>query len=159
MIAHHAALAAAYQPAGEFALQALDGHLDRMDNTAMNSGLTLHQLANSNARLAFATTKQYNAIKKLLSEIKHLSFSPGTRDVACNQIAPNQQTCTIKSLQAAIKNSWAVGGFYSTHGWGVGLHHISGSCKSKGPGHVDTATCNKPAGPGATKNKGWEDFA
>ena len=29
-LAYHAASAAAYQPAGEFALQALDGHLDRM---------------------------------------------------------------------------------------------------------------------------------
>ena len=88
--AHHAALVAAYQPAGEFALQALHGHLDRMANAATNIGLTLHQITNTNARLASATTNQYDAITKLLSEIKLRSASPGTGDAARNQTAPNQ---------------------------------------------------------------------
>ena len=115
-LTHHSDSAAAYQPAGEFALQALEGHLNRMADAATNSGLTLHQLTDANARLSSTTTKQYNAIKKLLSEIKLRSASPGTSEAARDQNAPNQQTCTIKTLQAAVKNRWAIRGFCSTHG-------------------------------------------
>ena len=75
-----------------------------MSNAATNSGHTLHQLTNANARLASATTNQYNIITKLLSEIKLRSASQGTGDAACDHTAPNQQTHTIKTLQAAIKN-------------------------------------------------------
>ena len=88
-LAHHATLAVAYKPAGEFALQALDGHLDQMADAATNSGLTLYQLTNANARLTSTTTKQYEAIKKLLSELKLLSASPGTDNASPNQNAPN----------------------------------------------------------------------
>ena len=116
-LAHHAASEAAYQPAREFALQALGGHLDRMANAAMNSVLTLHQLTNANTRLASTTTKQYDAITRLLSKIKLWSASPGTGDTTHDQTAPNQQTRAIKTLQAAVKNLWAIGSFCSTHDW------------------------------------------
>ena len=69
-LAHHAGSAAAYQPAGEFALQVVDSHLDRMDDVATNSGLTLHQITDANTRLASATTKQYDAKTKLLADLK-----------------------------------------------------------------------------------------
>ena len=69
-LAHNAASAAAYQPAGEFTLQALDGHLDRMADATTNCGLTLHQLTNANVRLTSATTKQYDAITRLLGDLK-----------------------------------------------------------------------------------------
>ena len=130
-----------------------------MADAATNSGLTLHQLTNDNARLASATTKQYDAITKLLADLKLRSVSLSTGDDARDQTTPNQQTRTIKTLQTAVKNRWAVGGFCSTHGWGVGLHHTSSSCKNTGPGHIKTTTCDNPAGPGANKNKGWDDFA
>ena len=61
-----------------------------MSDAATNSGLTLHQITKSNARLASATTKQYNTITKLLSEIKLRYASPGTGDAVRNQTAPNQ---------------------------------------------------------------------
>ena len=134
-----------------------------MSDAATNSGLTLHQLTDINSRPTSTTTKQYKAITRLLYDIKLRSASPRTGDPTCDpthdQTAPNQQTCTIKTLQAAVKNRWGVGGFCSTHGWGVRIHQTSGSCKKKGSGQIDTATRNKPAGPGATKNKGWDDFA
>ena len=110
-LAHHTALAAAYQPAREFDLQALNGHLDRMSNAATNSGVTLYQLNDANVRLTSATTKQYNTIARLLGDLKLQSSSPGTGAAAHDQTVPSQHTRTIKTLQAAIKNRWAVGGF------------------------------------------------
>ena len=151
-LAHHTASAAAYQPAGEFALQALDIHLDQMSDAATNSGVTLHQLTNASARLTSATTKQYNTITRLLGDLKLRSASPITGDAARNQTIPSQYTCTINTLQADVKNCWAFRSFCSTQGWGVGLHNTSGSCKNRGPGHVKAATRDKPAGPGASKN-------
>ena len=81
-LAHHAASAAAYQPAGEFALQVLDAHLNQMADAATNSGLTLHKLTNANARLSSATTKQYYTITILLGDLKLQSDSPNTGDAA-----------------------------------------------------------------------------
>ena len=43
-LAFHAASGTATTPASDFALQALNGHLDRMADVATNSGLTLFQL-------------------------------------------------------------------------------------------------------------------
>ena len=65
-LAHHAASAAAYQPDGEFSLQPINGHLDRMADAVTNSSVTLNQLTDANARLTSATTKQYDTITRLL---------------------------------------------------------------------------------------------
>ena len=110
-LAHHADLAAAYQPAGEFTLQALDGHLGRMANATTNSGLTLYQPTDANARLTSTTNKQYNAITRLIGDLKLRSASLSTGDAARDQTIPSQQTRTIKTLQAAVKNRWAVSKF------------------------------------------------
>ena len=69
-LTHHAASSAAYQSAGEFSLQALDGHLDWMADAAANSSVTLYQPTDANARLTSAITKQYNTIKRLLGDLK-----------------------------------------------------------------------------------------
>ena len=52
--------------ANNLALQALDGHLDRMADAATNSGTTLSQLTEANARLASTTSLQYQTIKQPL---------------------------------------------------------------------------------------------
>ena len=130
-----------------------------MDDAATNSGLTLSQLTNANVWLAATTSKQYQNIKKLLMDIKLSSSSPNPRSSSTGAGAgatDDQQT--IKLLQAAIKNRWIVGGFCSSHGWGVGHLHSSSTCKNKMTGHVDTATKTNPADPGATRNQGWDDF-
>ena len=158
-LAFHAASATATMPTRGFALQALDGHLDRMANAATNSGLTLFQLTDANARLTATTTKQYEAIKTFLTKIKLSSVSLNPRSPGTNAGAAAPDHKTIKLLQTAIRNRWSIGGFCSSHGWGVGHLHTSSSCKNKAPGHVDTATSANPAGPGATRNKGWDDFA
>ena len=62
-------------PASDLALQALNRHLDRMDDAATNSGLALLQLIDANVRLASATFHQYQTIEKLLTDIK-LSSPP-----------------------------------------------------------------------------------
>ena len=87
-LAHHAASADANKPAGEFALQALDGHLNWMADAAMNSDLTLQQLTNANAHITSNTTKKYDAIKKVLSELKLVSASPGTGSTALQPDLP-----------------------------------------------------------------------
>ena len=50
-----------------------------MADAATNSGLTLFQLTNANSHLTATTLKQYEAIKKLFTDIKISSSSPNTR--------------------------------------------------------------------------------
>ena len=66
----------------------------------------------------------------------------------------------ISQLKAAAIFKWIPGKFCSTHGHGVGPNHNSASCNSKGriDDHFDTNTCNNPTGPGAMRNKGWDDW-
>ena len=72
-------MATATTPAGNFALQALDSHLNRMADAVTNSGLTMFQLTDANTRLTATTSKQYESIKNLLTQIKISSFSPNPR--------------------------------------------------------------------------------
>ena len=65
---------------------------------------------------------------------------------------------TIRLLQSAVKNLWIVGGFCSSHEWGVCYQHTSANCKNKPAGHKDSTTRANPAGPGRTKNQGWVAF-
>ena len=130
-----------------------------MAEAATNSGFTLFQLTDANARLTATTSKQYKAIQKFLTDIKLSSSSPNTRSPRNGSSAATPDQKTLKLLQTAIRNCWSIGGFCSSHGWGVGHLHTSSSCKNKAPGHVDTANRDNPAGPGATRNKGWDDFA
>ena len=81
-----------------------------MADAATNSNLTLFQLTNANARLAATTSKQYEAIKKLLTEIKLSSSSPNPRSPRTDTGATNDQKA-LKLLQAAIKNIWSIGRF------------------------------------------------
>ena len=55
-LAFHAASGTSTTPAGDLSLQDLDGHLDRMADAATNSGLTLSQLTDAEARLAATTS-------------------------------------------------------------------------------------------------------
>ena len=155
----HAALATATTPTGDFALQSLDGHLDRMADATMNSGLILFQLTDANVRLTSTTSKKYKAIKKLLTKMKLSSSSPNTRSPSTGAGTTTPYHKTTKLLQTTIRNIWSIGGFCSYRVWGVGNLHTRSSCKNKAPGHVDTATRANPSGPCATRNKGWENFA
>ena len=64
----------------------------------------------------------------------------------------------ISQLQAAVKGKWLPGNFCSTHGYGVGADHDSKTCAQKANSHVNTATRANPSGPGANRNKGWDDW-
>ena len=129
-----------------------------MADAATNSGPTLFHLTDANTCLTATTSKQYESIKKLLTDIKISSSSPNPRSSSTGAGATNYQK-TIKLLQAAMKNRWSIGGFCSSHGWGVAYLHSSISCKNKSPWHMDTATRANTAGPGATRNQGWDNFA
>ena len=62
-LAFHAASGPSSPHTNDLALQALGFHLDRMADAATNSGTTLSQLTDANARLASATSSQYQTIK------------------------------------------------------------------------------------------------
>ena len=159
-LAFHAASGPPFSPARILALQALDGHLNRMADAATNSGTTILQLTDAYARLASATPLQYQAIKKLLTEIKDSnSSSPNPRSSSSGSSAgaTNDQQ-TIRLLDSAVKNRWIVGGFCSSHGWGVSYQHTSATCKKKLATHIDMSTRSNPDGPGKTKNQGWDAF-
>ena len=150
----HAASVPSSSPDSNLALQALD----RMADAATNDGLTLSQLTYANTRLASRTSTQYQVIKKLLTEIKNSSSpNPRSSSSGAGAGATNDQQ-TIRLLQSAVKNRWIVGGFCSSHGWGVSYQHTSATCKNKIAGHIDTATRSNPAGPRKTKNQGWDAF-
>ena len=147
-------------PANNLALQALDGHLNRMADATTNSVTTLLQLTDANARLVSATSMQYQTIKKLLTQIKNSNSSspnPRSSSSGAGASATNDQQ-TIPLLQSAVKNRWIIGGFCSSHGWGVSYEHTSATCKNKLACHIDTATRSNPAGPGGKKNQGWDAF-
>ena len=142
----------------DLALQALDGHLDRMVDAATNSGTTLSQLTEANSRLASTTSSQYQTIKKLLTDIKNSNpSSPNPRSSSSGAGTTNDQH-TIRLLQSAVKNRWIVGGFCSSYCWGVSYQHSSATCNNKLAGHNDTATRANLSGPGKKNNKGWDSF-
>ena len=112
-LAFHAVLGPSSPHSNDLALQALDGHLDRMADAATNSATTLYQLTDANACLASATSLQYQTIKKLLTDIKNSNpSSPNPRSSSSGAGAggTNDQH-TIRLLQSAVKNLWIVGGF------------------------------------------------
>ena len=130
-----------------------------MADATTNSGTALAQLAEANSRLASATSSQYQNIKKLLNEIKSSTpSSPNPRSSSYAAGATISDQNIIKLLQSEIKNRWIVGGFCSSHGWGVSYRHSSATCNNKLAGHDDTATRANPSGPVKTKNKGWDSF-
>ena len=120
-LAFHAASGPSSLHASNLALQALDGHLNRMADAATNNWTTLSQLSDANGRLASATSSQYQTILKLLTDIKNSNSSspnPGSSSSCAGAGATSNQQ-TIRLLQSAVKDRWIVGGFCSSHGWGV----------------------------------------
>ena len=117
----------------------LNCHFNNLLSTATNSNFALEQLAT-------ATTDQYAEIKSSLNALAANSRNPapahGTRARAA--VLPlakkHKLKKRIKTLKAAIKNNWKVGGFCSTHGHGVRVGHDNKTCSTKGAGHVNSAT-------------------
>ena len=82
-----------------------------MADTGTNSGLTIFQLTDANARLTATTSKQYEAIKKLLTKIKLSSSSPNTRSPSTGAGAATPDHKTLNLLQTAIRNRWSISDF------------------------------------------------
>jgi hypothetical protein len=135
----------------------LNCHFDNLALAATNSNAALELLA-------AATTSQYADIRASLdalsSDPNNSAPTPGAR--ARTAVLPltekRKLEKRIKTLEAAVKSKWIVGGFCSTHGHGVGAGHCSKTCGTKGSGHVDSATRANPSGPGKDKNKGWDSW-
>ena len=130
------------------------------------------QFANSMDALALAASNDKTVLDNLVATNKTLTDSIAKKLATLESLfakTPTTNTLTycatndarlVAQLRAAIKGKWAVGGFCSSHGYGVSAEHTSASCKNKKPGHVDSATRAYPAGHGADKhiNKGWDTF-
>ena len=133
----------------------LDSHFDNLASAATNSNSALEQLA-------FATTDQYAEIKTSLDALAAATPALPTRRGTRSTAAPLSNTGKrklerrIRTLEAAIKNKWEVGGFCSTLGHGVSAGYDSKICGTKGAGHVNSSTRKNRAGEGKKKNKGWD---
>ena len=134
----------------------LDRYLDNMAAAVTNEKAVLDTLVSSNAELTKLTSTKISKLEQLLLDLKTSGPRP-TQPSAPTQDCPAPDTRAMSQLRAAIKHKWVPGGYCSSHGWGVGPDHTSANCKGKRPGHVDNATRANPQGPGATRNKGWDD--
>jgi hypothetical protein len=136
-------------------LSELESHLDNMAFAVANEKAVLDSLVSSNASLTKITSKKLTKLKKLVLKLKSAGPwpAPGTPQMT---IPSNSRD--VSQLRAAIRHKWVPGAFFSTHGLGVSAGHNSTDCKGKRHGHIDSVTCDNPQGPGATKNKGWDDF-
>ena len=136
-------------------MEMLDGQFDALAAASANSNDALDQLV-------AATTQQYADIKSALTNLAAATPTAAATPNTSSQTPTNPPAthtaleARITLLQTAVRFKWAKGGFCSTHGHGVGPKHTSASCRDKKPGHVDTATRVNPAGPGKTKNRGWD---
>jgi hypothetical protein len=119
------------------------------------------QFANGMDALTLAATNKKAVLDNLVSSNKVLSELTAKKIAAIEQLIISKMAAPgAGQLRAAIKGKWATGWFCSTHGYGMSATHNSTTCKTKKPGHVDTATRSTPAGPGHDKhiNKGWDAF-
>ena len=120
-----------------------------------NEKAVLDSLVSANATLTKLTADKLTKLEKLGLDLKPSNHRP-SQSIQPPPASVNSRA--ISQLRGAIKHKWVPGGFCSTHGWGVSAGHTSADCKGKRPGHVDSTTRTNPQGPGATKNKGWDDF-
>ena len=117
----------------------LDSHFNRSLVAAMHSNSALNQLA----------TVTIDPCAEIKSSLNALATNPrnpvptqGTRvRAAVLPLAKKHKLKKrIKTLKAAIKNNWKVGGFCSTHGHGIRVGHDNKTCSTKGAGHVNSET-------------------
>jgi hypothetical protein len=161
-IAAHGTPTAAFHPTRESpsnnhlpTLSELESHLDNMAMAVTNEKAVLDSLVTSNATLTKITADKLTKLEKLVLDLKPNAHR------ATQSVQPpptSSDSRGLSQLRAAIKYKWIPGGFCSTHGWGVSAGHSSADCKGKRPGHIDSATRTNPQGPGAYKNKCWDDF-
>jgi hypothetical protein len=153
----HNLLPSTYDPTAQPVLAELDRYLDNMAAAVTNEKAVLETLVSTNAELSKLSSTKIAKLEKLLQDLKSSGPRPaqGTTPSASHT---NADTRAVAQLRAAIKHKWIPGSFCSSHGWGVGPNHSSSNCKGKRAGHVDSATRANPQGPGATRNKGWDDF-
>ena len=138
-------------------------HLENLATAATHGNEIVQGTLN---QLTKSSTNHHNEIKKLLTELKSTLPSAGVRS---NIVDGSGSGCTISTtqketlkrsitqLQTAIKRKWFQGGFCCTHVHGVGYKHNSTSFSNQATVHINTATCENPAGPEANRNKGWDN--
>ena len=126
----------------------MDQHFDALAAAATASSTVIEQLVS-------ATTAQYAEIKDLLQGISGDLPSAATAGTTTSPPASNDAK-KVATYKKAIQQRWMIGGFCSTHGFGVGYKHTSANCKEQCAGHIAASTRANPRGPGARINVGWD---
>ena len=113
----------------------LDGYLDNLANAATQEKTTLTQLADYCTSLSTTVALLTTSLASLTSVYALLANNnkPATLALA-NARLPTQPN-TPRAAQKFAPN-----GYCWTHGFKIGLHHSSGTCKAKAHGHLDEAT-------------------
>ena len=129
----------------------LDGYLDNLANAATHEKSTLAQLVDTNATLAANNATLATSLAALAAAYSLLATG------ASPAAAPNngKRNNAHHGTRGTGGQKFAPNGYCWMHGYKVGLHHNSGSCKAKGSGHKDTATRANPMN-GSSDNKGWD---
>ena len=124
-------------------LELLDGQFDALAAASSNITAALDQLAS-------AITQQYSKIESALTNLTAAAPNTPASNARANTPPTTQRKMEKRILifQAAVKNTWKVGGYCSTHGHGVRAGHSSDNNNNKKADHVDTATRMNPVGPG-----------
>ena len=118
-----------------------------MATAVTNKKDVLRNLVENNASLIKLAAKKFARIEKLLMD-ENPAASCGTPTPSIGRPDPFiERNHAVSQIRAAFKYKCVVGGFCSTHGWGVDPNHSSTSCGSMKTGHVDTATRKNPHGP------------
>jgi hypothetical protein len=129
----------------------LDGYLDNLANAATQEKTTLAQLADHCTSLSASVASLTAGVASLTSAYALLANNnrPATPAPATARLPTRPNTS-----RAAQK--FAPNGYCWSHGYKVGLHHSSGTCKAKAPGHLDAATRANTMN-GSNAFKGWDN--
>ena len=127
----------------------LDGYLDNLANAVTQKKKTLTQLADHCTSLSASVASLTAGLASLTSAYTLLANNQmPMAPTPANARLPAQPN-TPRAAQKFLAN-----GYSWTHGFKIGLHHSSGTCKVKAPGHMDAATRANTMN-GSNAFKGW----
>ena len=128
----------------------LDGYLDNLANAATQEKTTLTQLADHCTSLSTTVASLTAGLALLTSAYVLLANTNKPATPALTNARLPARPNIPKTAQKFAPN-----GYCWTHVFKVGLHHSSGTCKAKAPGHLDAATHANTMN-GSNAFKGWD---
>ncbi len=133
----------------------LDGYLDNLANAATQEKSTLAHLVDTNATLTANIATLTTSFSALTTAYTLLTATKGNMTTPAANTPGTRNNTNRRGNQPKAGQKFSPNGYCWTHGYKVGLHHNSGSCKAKEGGHKDAATRADTMG-GSNENKGWD---